>query len=493
MKKRQSVVFVIVFFFSLLTSFEAYGLAKSGLPGELSGESKACISCHSTTTPGIYQEWGRSKHFRANVGCYECHQAKEGAKGSFKHNGFNISVIVSPLDCDRCHSSETKEFMSSRHSKADRIIGSSDNVIAEVAEGNNAMVTQAFPKGISAAAVNGCWQCHGSVVEVDPDGKLDPATWPNTGMGRVNPDGSEGSCTACHQRHEFSVAQAREPKTCGKCHQGPDHPQYEIYNLSKHGIMYTHTAQKEMNLDSPKWIVGEDYTAAPTCATCHMSATKDQPVTHNVGLRIEWNNRPAVSILANEADKGMGLPDAAISGQQREMNMKDVCYACHALDFVEDFFTQYHAELDLYNNKFGKPGLELYKKVTAVLKTVKGKEYAQWANKIDWTWFETWHHEGRRARHGASMMAPDYVQWHGNYLVAKTFYTEYIPQIKEVIAEGKQSDNSQAKKQAAELDAMLTKVLDSPDHRWFIGKENPAVKTERLRRLKEFEQRYEHK
>ena len=26
----------------------------------------------------------------------------------------------------------------------------------------------------------------------------DPATWPNTGIGRINPDGSEGSCTACH-------------------------------------------------------------------------------------------------------------------------------------------------------------------------------------------------------------------------------------------------------------------------------------------------------
>jgi hypothetical protein len=59
MSKRPSVVFVTVFFLSLLMSFDAYGLAKSGLPGELSSQSKTCIVCHSTTTPGIYQEWGR--------------------------------------------------------------------------------------------------------------------------------------------------------------------------------------------------------------------------------------------------------------------------------------------------------------------------------------------------------------------------------------------------------------------------------------------------
>lgn len=489
MGKRYFVVFAAVFF-SVFLPFEAYGLTSSSLPKELSSESKTCIGCHSSTTPGIYQEWGRSKHFRANVGCFECHEAKKGAKGSFEHNGFNISVIVSPLDCGRCHGKEAQQFMSSHHGKADRIIGSMDNLVADVAEGNYGMKTEAYPKGISAAAVNGCLQCHGSVIKVDKDGKLDPATWPNTGMGRVNPDGSEGSCTACHQRHEFSVAQAREPKTCGKCHQGPDHPQYEIYELSKHGIMYTATGRKGMNLDSPKWVVGEDYTAAPTCATCHMSATKDQPVTHDVGMRIKWNNRPAVSVLANEADRQMGLPGAKVSGDQREANMKDVCYACHNVNFVENFYTQYHAELDLYNNKFAKPGLALYNKATEVMKAVDGEAYAQWANKIDYTWFEIWHHQGRRARHGASMMAPDYTQWHGNYLVARDFYSKYIPELRDVIAKGKASSNPDAQKKAAELDDMLAKVLNSPDHKWSIGKEDPAVKTERLKRVKEFEQRY---
>ena len=38
---------------------------------------------------------------------------------------------------------------------------------------------------------------------------------------------------------------------------------------------------------------------------------------------------------------------------------------------------------------------------------------------IEFEFFEYWHHEGRRARMGASMMGPDYTQWHGFYELAK--------------------------------------------------------------------------
>jgi len=477
--------FIVLLF---VVPFNAYGEAVSGLPSEMSDQTKKCAECHSSTTVGIYQQWGNSKHYRANVGCFECHEAKKGAKGSFEHYGYNVSVIVSPIDCGRCHEKESKEFLGSHHGKADRIIGSLDNTLAELAEGNLGMKTPAFPKGISAAAVNGCWQCHGSEVKVNADGKLDPATWPNTGMGRVNPDGSEGSCSACHMRHEFSAAQARQPETCGKCHLGPDHPQIEIYNESKHGIAY-YANKDKMNLSSSKWIVGEDYSVAPTCATCHMSATKDMPVTHDIGLRIRWNNRPVVSVPANETDKKWNLPSANITGDMREANMRKVCSACHNVNFIDGFYVQYNAELDLYADKFAKPGLSLYKKATAVLKAVDGSSYAQWSNKIDYTWFEIWHHEGRRARHGASMMAPDYTQWHGNYELARSFYSVYIPEVREIIERGK-NGSPEAQKLAGELDSLLTDILNAPDHRWSIGNEDAEAKAERLRRKAEFDERY---
>ena len=45
---------------------------------ELSAESKKCIECHMKEDPAIYGQWGASKHYRANVGCYECHKAEKG-------------------------------------------------------------------------------------------------------------------------------------------------------------------------------------------------------------------------------------------------------------------------------------------------------------------------------------------------------------------------------------------------------------------------------
>ena len=62
----------------------------------------------------------------------------------------------------------------------------------------------------------------------------------------------------------------------------------------EHGILYAANKDR-LNIAKDKWVVGKDYSAAPTCATCHMSATPTQPVTHDVGTRISWTLRPAVS------------------------------------------------------------------------------------------------------------------------------------------------------------------------------------------------------
>ncbi len=479
----------LIMFFLLVMTAVAFAETKINIPKEVSKASQECIKCHSEMNVNIYQQWGKSKHFRANVGCYECHEAQKGDVDAFEHEGKLISVIVTPKDCATCHEKEVDEFENSHHSKAGRIMGSLDNTLAEVVEGNRGMKTEAFPDGISAAAVNGCWQCHGSVVKINKNGKPDSSTWPNTGMGRVNPDGSEGSCTACHQRHEFSAAQARQPENCGRCHMGPDHPQIEIYNESKHGINY-YANKDAMNLDSAKWVVGEDYFTAPTCATCHMSATKDMPVTHNVGLRIKWNNRPAQLKLAHETDKKWGLASAAITGDMRKKNMVNVCVNCHNENFVEAFYTQYEAQLQLYSEKWAKPGEKLFKKATEVLKTVKGHEYAEFAQRIDYTWFELWHHEGRRVRHAASMQAPDYTQWHGNYDLARNWYSAYVPELKEVIELGKNSKNPDAIKLAGELEKMLFDITNDENHRWSVGKEDPAAKADRAKRAKEFLERY---
>ncbi len=450
---------------------------------ELSGETKACLDCHKFENPAVYQQWGWSKHYRANVGCFECHAAREEEPDAFRHEGQWIATIVSPRDCARCHVRETKEFTDSHHSKGGRIIGSLDNTLAEVVEGNRGMVTPGFQNGVAASAVLGCWQCHGSQIKVLEGGKLDPATWPNTGIGRINPDGSEGCCSACHGRHAFSAEQARNSDTCGKCHMGPDHPQMEIYYESKHGIAFRAYKDK-LNLDSPKWVVGEDYSHAPTCATCHMSATNRQPVTHDVGLRISWNNRPEISIRPEVSDKKLGLPGANIDWQTRRASMKDVCRNCHQQEWVDNFYIQYDALVELYHEKFARPGLELYGLAKPLLKPV------QFSNRLDFVWYELWHHEGRRARHGASMMGPDYTHWHGTYEVAKHFYSEMIPELERLVQEGRQSGDPSKAAAAEALAKKLEEVLNSASHRWYINKLDPAELERRKQQMEEFRKRY---
>jgi hydroxylamine dehydrogenase len=404
--KKQAVrkkALLLVASAALFVPFAGAGLRSSGLASEsqtprpISPQGKQCLQCHQNTTPGIVDQWKNSAHYRTGIDCYSCHKANEGDPATFDHYGAKIAVIVTPNYCNRCHKKEVAQFEASHHAKAASFIGSLDNILGEVVEGG-------------AAAVNGCMQCHGSTVKYKGDGKFDASTWPNSGIGRVNPDGSKGTCAACHGRHSFSSALARQPENCGKCHMGPDHPQIEIYNESKHGIQFRANIAK-MNLEKKSWIVGKDYTAAPTCATCHMSATATQAVTHDSGARISWTLRPVVSIKLDNWEK-------------RRESMQEVCSNCHAAGWVENFYTQYDNTVDLYNEKFAKPAKVIMEKLYADGKLTK----TPFDEKLEWTYYELWHHQGRRARMGTAMMGPDYTQWHGFYEVAKSFYNEFLPE-----------------------------------------------------------------
>jgi len=365
----------------------------------LSEASSDCITCHRSNEVMTAQivEWERSVHATWQVGCYECHHAEEGDPDAMDHNGYTVSVLVTPKDCARCHVREAEEFAASRHSRGGDILDSLDNVLGEQVEG-------------LAATVMGCQQCHGATVQVMPDGALSPASWPNTGIGRINPDGSRGACSTCHTRHLFSVLVAREPDSCGNCHLGPDHPQKEIYEESKHGIAFVANREK-MNLEAQPWVLGQDYSAAPTCATCHMSAVPGLSVNHDVGLRIAWTLRPAVSARQE-------------NWQGRRESMEQVCQQCHSPGFFENFFRQFDDAVELYDVKFAMPAQEIMQH----LREADRLTDVDFDEQIEWTYFLLWHHEGRRARHGAAMMGPDYVQWHGFFEVADRFYNEFAPQ-----------------------------------------------------------------
>ncbi len=477
--------------------------------------SKACVDCHSQSTTGIIEHWKGSTHAEKGVGCVECHAAAQGDIDAFAHYGATIATVVTPRDCGRCHQHESEEFGRSHHAAAGDILASLDNFLAEAVEGSRVpfephSATPGKEGGMVnglASAASGCQQCHGAKVglmkkgggmitvddlkpgpdglptnnlaaEVDrsPDGRplLAAATWPNTGIGRLNLDGSRGSCSACHSRHDFSPRRARQPENCGKCHLGPDHPQKEIYEESKHGVAFR-DLQAKMNLDGESWILGKDYSQAPTCATCHMSGNTRNggKVTHDPGERISWTNRPPISLVMDtdqnhkvvtEVDPAKRKGLIVDSWDQKRNRMKDVCSHCHTPDYVGAFYKQYDDLVILYNEKFAKPGSDIMK----ALRTGGLISKRDFDDPIEWTWFYLWHHEGRRARHGASMMAPDYTHWHGMFEVADRFYVHLVPEAREAIKKGEEAGKTE---EAAAAAKVLDGILARPEHKWLMEAE----------------------
>lgn len=492
--------------------YQEAGLADHAIA--VPASSRACVDCHHQNTPGIVDHWEGSPHARTGVGCVECHIAQAKDADAFEHYGVTVATVVTPKDCARCHQEVAEEFEGSHHAAAGNILASLDNFLAETVEGAREPFNPHSPTpGLEVTEVNGlasafsgCQQCHGSKVallgkdgepitvsELQPDAdgiptnldavgriarddsgrpRFHPGTWPNTGIGRLNLDGSRGSCSACHSRHDFSPRRARQPENCGKCHLGPDHPQKEIFEESKHGIAYR-DLKDDLNLSGDSWVLGEDYSAAPTCATCHMSghSRNGGKITHDPGKRISWTNRPPVSLvmdtdidghIVKETDPELRRQLVVDSAQDKRNRMKAVCSHCHTGDYLDAFYQQYDDLVILYNEKFAKPGQAIMK----ALLDQGLRTPTQFDEEIEWTWFLLWHHEGRRARHGASMMAPDYTHWHGMYEVADRFYMGLIPQAREIVHHAQESGQTGA---AAAVESLISDILARPEHQWFEG------------------------
>jgi hypothetical protein len=520
LEQKRIVIAVLAFLFLasliLVQKLEVSRRAQeAGLeehPVAVPANSKACVDCHVQSNPGIIAHWKGSTHAASGVGCVECHAAEQDDADVFTHYAAAIATVVTPRDCSRCHREVAEEFERSHHAAAGNILASLDNFLAETVEGARQPFNPHSPtpgKAVdmvngTASAFSGCQQCHGSKIALlgtdgtmitvddlqpDADGKptnqeavarivkddrgrplFHPGTWPNTGIGRLNLDGSRGSCSACHSRHDFSPRRARQPENCGKCHLGPDHPQKEIYEESKHGVAYR-DLREEMDLDGESWVLGEDYSQAPTCATCHMSghSRNGGKITHDPGERISWTNRPPVSLVMDTdingdivktidpAERRALIVDTA---EAKRTRMKEVCSHCHTPDYVNSFYQQYDDLVILYNEKFAKPG----QAIMAALRDEGLITPTQFDEEIEWIWFYLWHHEGRRARHGASMMAPDYTHWHGMFEVAERFYMELIPAARELVDHGREDGNRAG---AARVEQVVDGILARPEHAWF--------------------------
>lgn len=422
----------------------------------MSDATRECLDCHASIHPGIVAEWQKSRHAATTphaalkapelqrkisnkqvpkallstiVGCAECHTLRgEKHADTFEHNGYDIHVVVSPDDCAACHSEERRQY-------ADNIMSAAYGNLANNTLYNDLERTilgasqfQAgklqFKPADAQTRAEGCYYCHGTKLELNGTETRETdageltfpviAGWPNQGVGRINLDGSSGSCTSCHTRHAFSMETARKPYTCKECHSGPDVPTYKVYSTSKHGNIFS-SKQDQWKFVPTPWTVGTDFTA-PTCAACHMSLMVDadgvvvNPRTHRINDRLGWRifgliyaHPQPKSIDTTPIRNKAGLPlptnldgtyaeDFLIDGQQivrRRNAMQSTCRACHSTSWVKAHFSRLDNTIRTTNQQVHT--------ATQIMQTIWKKGYVQGGNGgslfddyIERRWCDAW-------------------------------------------------------------------------------------------------------
>lgn len=293
-----------------------------------SGEE--CLGCHRQVTPNIFVQWNQSKHGMNSVYCDSCH-------------GSNHEALIWPTgqQCKSCHSTQVEQFIKGKHHLA-WLAG--DVIASSVLQLDETI------------AWKGCGYCH----RIGSSGNT--TNWgPNT-PGVATTAGSK--CDSCHTRHSFSIVEARKPEACRNCHMGFDHPTYEMYMSSKHGVIYS-TRGDEFVWDYP---YNEEWpNEAPVCITCHMDKGNHEAIT---AYRFYGVLGPDVGPLKEDSEwaadnaevlKGLGVltPDgqpgvifdvvkdlriATLSDEEFNQIIEselEICYRCHSQTYVDHQFNHY--------------------------------------------------------------------------------------------------------------------------------------------------------
>jgi hydroxylamine dehydrogenase len=352
--------------------------------------SGKCAECHLRTQYSVVHEYEMSLHARKGVNCLDCHQPASGQEKK-DHHGFVISAKLTPGNCRSCHENIYQQFLRSRHAAPAwaAIYGEKGLTPEQVnfSETYQPGGTRRPPNALAqlegtSAQASGCEQCHS--------------------VGRPNYDGTIGTCTACHTRHTSSVRIARLPTTCAQCHMGPDHSQIEIYDESRHGMLFQ-AQERMLNLDAPPKTLTTRDMFVPTCATCHMSGINGIGVTHDPSERLSY-------YLAN------AITDKRPNYAAAQAKMRQVCSQCHTPDLIDRVYSQAEQVVQSTNQR-----VQAAQDIVNGLRkdgVLTGPPFSQ---PIDFVYFDLWHYDGRTSKHGAFMGGADFVQWHGNYpMVEKT-------------------------------------------------------------------------
>lgn len=295
-------------------------------PSALAAKSASdvdCVRCHKKYTPQIVSDWRLDKHShpgkQKQVTCAACHGSDHKTSDDPE-----MAKIPTPETCAECHKDQVAQFKAGKHAHAWAAMKAMPT-------------THALPVALTEGK-KGCGGCHKiGLKSVEETKTLRKA---GAGFGMA-------SCDACHTRHLFSKQEAQQPQACQTCHMGFDHPQWEMYSGSKHGVR----ALLKQNKILPQ------QASAPTCQTCHMPKGDHE-------VRTSWGFL-AVSLPLPEdqqwaADRvtilqGLGVldpqgkPTARLEvvkaadvarltkedWQKERKRMLKICNQCHSWDFAK--------------------------------------------------------------------------------------------------------------------------------------------------------------
>jgi hypothetical protein len=265
-----------------------------------------CIACHEKETPGIVLQFLSGKMGKF-LDCATCHGSEHKSVSDVAK-----AKLPTPETCAQCHTKRLAEYRNGKHA------------LAWVAMKAMPMITHQ-PSAVGGGDLKGCSACH-KVGEK-----------PASELKRYG----SGACDSCHTRHSFSVKEARDPRACRTCHMGFDHPQWEMWQTSKHGTI---------------WEIEPNTGRAPTCQTCHMPDGKHDVMTAwgFLALRLpeddkEWlDNRvtilKAIGVLDDKGEpterlsavKGAKVARLTKEGFDRQRDkMIGVCSKCHSKSYAE--------------------------------------------------------------------------------------------------------------------------------------------------------------
>ncbi len=246
-----------------------------------------CIVCHLETTPGHTRQFLEGAMGRpgiqnpdvANalggmerVPCTTCHGAEHTSADDWKE-----ARLPDHTTCQGCHYKQVQEFLSGKHAYAWRAM----------------MAIPMVKKMPKEELLHGCGGCHKIGVK-SPEELLE--------LGLERPYGIGATCDQCHTRHRFSTYEARQPETCAKCHMGFDHPQWEMWKTSKHGLIYFSRKHEYPLNTSLKYVKPEDYPG-PTCQLCHMPKGNHSVITPwGFVALVAFEGRPSGLDIVNDPE-----------------------------------------------------------------------------------------------------------------------------------------------------------------------------------------------